>query len=131
MTNLFAQALKNKVRFQTEKGLLTVEDLFDLSLNSLNVIYQRLSKSKKELSGDALFESEDLSKRREEKRLEDAMAIVKTVFEIRQKEIQEKESRQAKALEKRRLLEALAEKREEGIKQLDEDEILARLAELE
>lgn len=38
MSQLFITAARNKVRFSTNRGLLTVEDLWDLSLESLDRI---------------------------------------------------------------------------------------------
>lgn len=46
--NIFEFATRNKVRFSF-KGLISVEDLWDLSLTNLDSIYKELNKSQSSL----------------------------------------------------------------------------------
>ena len=43
MTDIWLEALQKGLRFEF-KGLISTEDLFDLDMSSLDVIYQKLSK---------------------------------------------------------------------------------------
>lgn len=49
MNDLFIQAAKTKLRFSSSKGLLSVEDLFDLPLTSTNATKANLDDIAKEL----------------------------------------------------------------------------------
>ena len=44
LTNLFEKASKMKLRFSTTKGVLSTEDLWDLSLESLDRIAKNLKR---------------------------------------------------------------------------------------
>jgi len=48
--NIYERAVRNKTRFSSNKGNLSVEDLFDLNLNSLNTMAKAVSKALKEES---------------------------------------------------------------------------------
>lgn len=52
--NIFKEATKEKLRVQTSYGLLSVEQLWDLSLNKLSTIIKNLKKSMKEFDDDEL-----------------------------------------------------------------------------
>ena len=54
MTDIWIECLKNKYRFEF-KGLINVEDLFDLKLEDLDLIYRELKKNEADLQGDSLF----------------------------------------------------------------------------
>lgn len=45
MSNLFEQASRTKLRYESAKGQLTMEDLWDLSLTSLDTLAQKVNKS--------------------------------------------------------------------------------------
>jgi hypothetical protein len=68
LTNLFEKASKMKLRFSTTKGVLSTEDLWDLSLESLDRIAKNLYKQIKE-SEEISFISEKSS--------EDTLASIK------------------------------------------------------
>jgi hypothetical protein len=52
--SVFKEATKEKLRVQTSYGLLSVEQLWDLSLNKLSTIIKNLKKSMKEFDDDEL-----------------------------------------------------------------------------
>ena len=58
---MWIEALSKKLRFEY-KGLISIEDLFDLSLNDLDDIYRNLKKEAdeyKQYSADSLLEKDD------------------------------------------------------------------------
>ncbi|WP_405276539.1 hypothetical protein [Methanobrevibacter sp.] len=58
---MWIEALSKKVRFEF-KGLISIEDLFDLSLKDLDEIYRKLKKEMdeyKQYSADSLLDKDD------------------------------------------------------------------------
>ena len=115
---MFKQASKMKLRFATSKGNLSVEDLWDLSLDKLAVSYdEELAKSPRKsfITNDTPRDTE----------LEMKFNIVKEIITDKLQEKFDKET--AKAAEKARLMELLAKKQSEKLESLSEDEIKRRL----
>ena len=123
---MFKQATKQKLRFATNKGYLSVEDLWDLSLPSLDKIAvgldEELAKSPRKS-----FITNNTPKNDE---LELKFNIVKEIIATKMKEKSDKEIAKDKAAEKARLTELLAKKRSEKLESLSEEELMKRLAEL-
>ena len=123
---MFKQASKIKLRFATNKGYLSVEDLWDLSLPSLDKIAvaldEELAKSPRKS-----FITDNTPKNDE---LELKFNIVKEIIATKMKEKSDKEIAKDKAAEKARLTELLAKKRSEKLESLSEEELMKRLAEL-
>ena len=123
---MFKQATKQKLRFATNKGYLSVEDLWDLSLPSLDKIAvaldEQLAKSPRKS-----FITDNTPKNDE---LELKFNIVKEIIATKMKEKSDKEIAKDKAAEKARLTELLAKKRSEKLESLSEEELMKRLAEL-
>lgn len=123
---MFKQATKQKLRFATNKGYLSVEDLWDLSLPSLDKIAvaldEELAKSPRKS-----FIADNTPKNDE---LELKFNIVKEIISTKMKEKSDKEIAKDKAAEKARLTELLAKKRSEKLESLSEEELMKRLAEL-
>ena len=124
---MFKQATKQKLRFATNKGYLSVEDLWDLSLPSLDKIAvaldEELAKSPRKS-----FITDNTPKNDE---LELKFNIVKEIISTKMREKADKEAAKDKAAEKARLTELLAKKRSEKLESLSEEELMKRLAELE
>ena len=97
--SMFEKAARQKVRIPCEKGLLYVEDLFDLSLESLNNIYKILNAQLKSTKEDSLLDVKDAST----SKLELQVDLIKYVAEIKKAE----RTAQLEAIEKRRELEVL------------------------
>ena len=123
---MFKQATKQKLRFATNKGYLSVEDLWDLSLPSLDKIAvaldEELAKSPRKS-----FITDNTPKNDE---LELKFNIVKEIIATKMKEKSDKEIAKDKAAEKARLTELLAKKRSEKLESLSEEELMKRRAEL-
>ena len=121
---MFKQATKQKLRFATNKGYLSVEDLWDLSLPSLDKIAvaldEELAKSPRKS-----FITDNTPKNDE---LELKFNIVKEIIATKMKEKSDKEIAKDKAAEKARLTELLAKKRSEKLESLSEEELMKRLA---
>lgn len=78
---LFEVALRNKYRFSF-KGLITVEDLWDLSLENLDQIYGTLHKQLKQGQEETLLKKKDKT----DVELENKLEILKYIVETKQTE---------------------------------------------
>ena len=54
--NLFEMATRNKLRFSSTKGELSVEDLWDLSEKDLDVVYKNLKEQEIKSSEESLLD---------------------------------------------------------------------------
>lgn len=108
--NLFEWATKNKVRFESTRGLLTVEDLWTLPLTSKNgVSLKTVYASLKDVVGV----DDDFLKEMSEKDIdaERKMSIIKHIAEQRQEEAKASEER-AKKRERNALIRDMIHERE-------------------
>ena len=78
---MFEKANREKYRFEY-KGLITLEDLWDLEVEELDEIYKNLNSHKKQLREDSLLET----KTKEDDLLETKIQIIKHIVETKQEE---------------------------------------------
>lgn len=126
MNNIFEKATRTKVRFETTKGQITTEDLWDLSLTSLDSIARGVNKKLKESSEES-FISVRTSGNAE---LELKLDLLKHVIDVKLKAKEAAELKAAKASEIATLENLLIDKKAEQLKGLSLDEIQAKIAEL-
>lgn len=131
--NIFEKATKQKLRFTSVKGPLTVEDLWDLPLQA---------KDKCDLDNVARTVSNDLKAVTEESfvatktspakaRYELQLEIVKHVIAVKLAAEEEAKNRAQRESERQKLLDALASKKDAELNNLSADEIQKRLAALD
>lgn len=123
---MFEEATRNKYRFQSEVGNLDVEDLWDLKVKALDKIYKGLKSQLKETTEDSLLEIQSA----EDTILDNKIAIVTHIFNVKQIEANERLLEKDKADKKARLLEILADKQDESLKNKSEDELKQMIDEL-
>ena len=121
MSDIFEFATRNKVRFQL-RGQLSVEDLWDLRQTQLNEIFQGIQ-ARRQSRAESLIVQES----EEDVLLGIQSDIVRHIFNTRKAEAEAKEQALARREEKRRLQELLAQKREQGLSALSEEELQARI----
>ncbi len=124
---MFEKATRMKLRIATGKGNLSVEDLWDLNLAQLNEVAKGLNRRVKELGEEDFLKVE----KKEETVTRFSFDIVLHILNTKKKEAEEAVSLKAKKEERQKLLDALAAKKEAGIANLSEEEIKAKLAELD
>lgn len=123
----FETATRRKLRFQTTRGNLTVEDLWDVPLTVLDEAYKGLSRQIREAEDDSLLAKRDSG-------VEEAAIkrdLVKHVVEVRQAEATEKRNREARRAQAARVRELIAQKQDEALSGKSTEELAALLAELE
>lgn len=131
--SIFEEAARNKVRFQTSKGHLAAEDLFDLPLTSttgkinLDDMARHLYKE--------LKESEEISfvadKKTSDKVTRLKFDIVKRVIEIRKEEAEVARKAKERRDQKQRLMQLLEQKQDESLQNKSLDELKKMLEELD
>lgn len=132
MENLFEQATRNKLRFESTKGPLSVEQVWDAPLTSRNgfSLDDIAKQAKREL--DALSEEsfvEQVSPLKSVAVLK--LEVVKHIISVKLAEKEVASKRAERAELRRQLTEALAEKQSDAIKNMSTEEIQKRLKELE
>ncbi len=129
-TNIFEFAARNKIRFTSTKGLLTVEQLFnDVPLRSsdgfnLDAIAREANKQLKAATEESFVNTERTP---EHSRLETTLEIVKFVIASKLDDEAAAKKRQENAAEKQKLLKILAEKQDGKLSELSEAQLRRRI----
>ena len=125
MENLFILALKHHYRFNY-RGLITLEDLWDLRYNDLDIIYKDLMNKKKELDVDSLLETK---KDNQLELINNQIAIVKYIFEEKVREENERKEAIKEKERKQRIMELITKKKEAALDNLSIEELEKLLVE--
>jgi hypothetical protein len=131
VSDIFAYATRNKLRFKSAVGDITVEQLWDVPLRasnaagvSLDAIAKNANKALKDATEESFVETH---RTKEHVRLEMTLEVVKAVIEVK-KEEENKAKRRAEAKkEEEMLLQALANKQGEKLDAMTEAQIQKRL----
>lgn len=124
---MYKKALRTKLRFNTTKGKLTTEDLFDLNLTDLNNLAINLDKKLSETPRKSFISDITPDTQEDELRFN----IVKDIITLKLAERDAANNAKVKAAEKAQLLEILHRKKNEALENLSVAEIEAKLANLE
>lgn len=126
---MYKQAAQLKLRFETPKGVLSAENLFDLSMTDLSTTIKKVNAQlKKEQTTDnelAFLEGTDVVESQNSLRFK----ILKDVY------MTKKDARDAAALDyekkqkKQRIAEIIAKKKEEALENMSIEELEAMLKE--
>ena len=117
--NIWIESLKNKYRFEF-KGLISVEDLFDLSLENLDLIYKNLKKEESDLQTDSLLETVDNPLIKE---IEIKLEIVKSIFNMKQIEIENIEKAMFNKARKEKILAIIENKQDQELSEKSIEEL--------
>lgn len=113
--NIFEQASRLKLRYQTSKGLVSTEDLWDLALTSLDELAKSLNKQVKELAEESFIEVKSTAN----EKLELAFEVVKHVIRVKLAEKQERELAKEKAAKRQQIMELINQKKNEQLSQMN------------
>lgn len=127
MNNIFEKASKLKLRFATNKGLLTTEDLWDLSLESLDTIAVAVDKTLETAGKKSFIGKRDTTNTILELQLE----VLKHIIEIKLAEKEAKAKRAERNTQLAELKELAASKSNEALKGKSLDEINEMIAKLQ
>ena len=123
---MYKNAARLKLRFETPKGMLSAEDLWDLTLPQLNELAKKLNKRLKEFGEDDFLKV----KNDEEKIVKLQFDIVLDILKTKQEDIEAAVARKLKMEQKQKLMAALDAKRDADIGAMTVEEIQAKLNEL-
>lgn len=125
--NNFEKATRLRLRFETSRGNLNVEDLWRLPLIELDKLAIALNKQLKESSEESFIKA----KSKDNKLLELRFDIVKHIIETLLSEDEEKKKAADKRAKREQLLELIAKKKNQELEGKSLEELEAELTKLE
>lgn len=125
VNNIFEYAVRNKVRFPF-KGLISVEDLWDLSVTNLDSIYKTLNKQIKQSEEESLL----TVKTNIDTELEVQIDIVKHIVSVKLAEQEAREKVAAKKAQKQKIMSIIATKEDEALQNTSVEDLKKMLDEL-
>ena len=124
---MFEIATKKKFRFPF-RGMISTEDLYDLSLTDLDAIYKTLNAQKKaKADEDSLLST----KTNEDIELNLKIDIVKHIVSVKLEEKAAKDAERAKRVQKQKIMSILAEKEDEALYGKSIEELQKMLGDLD
>ena len=123
--NLFEIATRKKFRFPF-KGMISTEDLWDLSVNNLDAVFKALNAESKQAKEESLL----TTKSAEDTILDMKIDIVKHIVNVKLAEAAEREQAVAKREQKRKLEALIANKQNAELEGKSLEELQAMLAAL-
>lgn len=124
-TNVFEMATRLKFRFPF-RGMISVEDLWDLELEQLDAVYKTLNKDVQKTQEESLLNGPRVG----DADLNAKIEIVKYIFQVKKDEETERKVAAENAVKRRRIMEVLAKKQDNALENMTEEQLLAALAEL-
>lgn len=122
---MFETAIRNKVRFPF-KGVISVEDMWDLNLMSLDSVFKTLNSQLKQVKEESLLNV----KTKQDEILDLQIEIVKYIVKVKQEEDLLRLQANEKREKKQKLMGILSEKQDSELHNKTVDEIKAMLEEL-
>lgn len=123
---LFELATRNKMRFPF-RGMISVEDLWDLSLTNLDSVFKTLNEEAKKSEEESLLET----KSKEDEEISNKINIVKYIVNVKLEEKRAREDARKNAEMKQRLLEIKAKRQDAALENMSDEDLDKMLAELD
>lgn len=116
---MFEEAIRNKYRFPSSVGQLSTEDLWDLSIEKLDLVYRKLNSDLKKVTEESLL----TTKSDADKELTNKLIIVKHIFTTKMSEQDNRVKSKERAEKKQYLLSLLQQKQDESFKSKSVEEL--------
>lgn len=129
MSDIFEQATRQKLRFSSAKGELTVEQLWDLNLTSLDKIGQPLVQSLNTAHSSSLIPNANVNARKEVKTAQLQLDILQHIINTKYAEQQAAEQRATTRARLEQLKEIAANKADAELLNMPLEAINAMIAE--
>ena len=122
---MFEIAVRNKFRFPF-KGAISVEDLWDLSVQQLDGIFKTLNSQEKKAQEESLLET----RTPEDEVLKIKIEIIRHIVAVKLDEANQAERAKETRDQKQKILGILAEKQDENLRNKTPEELRAMLEQL-
>ena len=122
MEKKFEIAIRNKYRFPY-KGMITIEDLWDLSVTQLDGIFKTLNAQVKQEKEESLLATKSVS----ETELENKIAIIRYVVATKQAEAEKARKAKETKAETQKILEIIGRKQDAALENMSIEELYARI----
>jgi hypothetical protein len=120
---MFDKATRTKLRFQTDRGQLCVEDVWDLNLTALNALAKSLNRKLKQDQEEDFLSTKNEADATDKLRFD----IVVAILEVKKAEKVEKEQSADKKAKREMILGVLAQKQNEAIQGKSVEELMKEL----
>jgi hypothetical protein len=126
MSDMFEKAVKGKYRFPY-KGQITVEDLYDLPLGSLDTVFKTLNAEVKKTDEESLLQT----KSAEDDILATKIEIVKYIFNEKLEEKKNQQEAAERKEKKQKIMQIIATKQDEALRNASVEDLQKMLDELD
>lgn len=120
---MYKEALQKKLRFKTNKGMISTEDLFDLSLHNLDTLALMLDKKISEAPKKSFIEDLPAEENDDELRF----SIVKDIINTKLKARKDNINRAQIDARNKRIAELIAKKEDEALENKSIEELRAMI----
>ena len=131
MNELFIKAAKEKYRFETPRGFLTVEDLYDCPPIGRGVSLDDIAKSVNRQLKETNEESFVVTASKENSILENKLEIVKYIIAEKKAELEKRKNAAERKAKREKLLEAIAYQEDKELREAGTEKLKKMLEELE
>jgi len=123
--NLFEVATRSKMRFPY-KGMVSVEDLWDLNVSALDSIFKALNSQMKRAQEESLLNT----KSKADEEIEAQIEIVKHIVSVKLAEKEAKDKVMIKKEQKQKIMQIMATKQDEALHNASLDDLRKMLEDL-
>lgn len=123
---MFEFAVRNKLRFPF-KGMISVEDLWDLSVLNLDTVFKALNSQVKQSKEESLLDT----KTEADKIIDVQIEIVKYIVSVKQEEKIAREKAVENKAQKQKIMSIIAEKKDAALHDSSIEDLEKMLAELD
>ena len=120
MNDLFVMATRRKFRFPF-KGMVSVEDLWDLTVKNLDTIFKALKAEARQANEESLLTTKSVA----DAELDAKIEIIKYIVMVKQEEAANREQLAANREQMRRIDEIIAAKQDQALQDKSIEELLA------
>lgn len=116
--NIFEIAIRNKYRFPF-KGMISTEDLWDLSIQNLDNVFKTLNKERKQNDEESLLET----KTEFDQEVENKIEIVKHIVSVKQAEAAARLLEKEQKTRNQKIMAIIERKQDEALENLSVEEL--------
>jgi len=126
-TNIFEAATRQRLRFPSPSGNLSVEDLWDLTLEGLDAIAIALNKKVKESSEESFIKKQ----KKGDKKAELQLAVVVSIIETKVADAEKAKNAADRKAKREKLMELISSKQDDALSRKSITQLKAELDKLD